>query len=328
MSHSSRWWLARAGIVLAGLLVVSALVCSAAYVLFYAPPPATLPCRQCDGDARSVRVDGFDLYYRALGQRGVTAPVVLLHGGPANSSQTFKGAFDFLAAQYEVIYYDQRGSGNSQIKPAPGEYTIDQLVQELDTLRRDVIKADKIVVVGHSAGGALAQRYALAHGDHVEKLVLIGSVLPNGGMESSGLLLDAGYALINVFGGNLPPRDPLEADARFARLSYTTSQSRLYDPSRPELLQDFGYMSFAVNRDLTRSTFGGNFDAALRQVPVKTLIICGLADRSSFTGEPVAQHLHAVLPNSTLAVFEKSGHWPYLEEPEHFRQVMLDFLAE
>ncbi len=326
MSPLFKTWLRRAGVILAGLLGLVIIVLAVAYYLFYSPQPANLPCRQCSGDARAVNVNGFDLYYRSVGERRGKAPIVLIHGGPGMSSQTFKRAFDSLANEYEVIYYDQRGSGNSQIKPGT-EYTIDQLVQELETLRRDVIKADKIVIIGHSAGGALAQRYALAHADHVEKMVLVGSVPANGGMEG-GLLLETGFALINVFGGNLPPGDPLQADARFADLSYQTSQSRLYDKGHPELLQDVGYMSFAVNRDVTRSTWGANLDEQLRQLPIRTLIVYGLADASDFTGEPIAQHLHSVLPNSTLVAFDKSGHWPYLEEPEKFRQVLSDFLQQ
>ena len=43
----------------------------------------------------------------------------------------------------------------------------------LEVIRGHVIGADKIIVVGHSAGGALVQRYALAHIDRVEKMVLI-----------------------------------------------------------------------------------------------------------------------------------------------------------
>ncbi len=53
-----------------------------------------------------------------------------------------------------------------------------------------------------------------------------------------------------------------------------------------------------------------------------------MADCSTFTGEPIAQHLHEVLPNSTLAAFAQSGHWPYVEEPEEFRRVVGEFLAK
>jgi proline iminopeptidase len=315
-----------AGIAAAVLAVGFGLLLGVSYVMYYSPVPAELPCRGCTGEAQAVRVNGFDLYYRAAGQHGENAPVVLLHGGPGMSSQTFKNGFDFLADRYEVVYYDQRGSGNSQIKAENAYYTMDQLVEELESLRRDVLQSDQMVLVGHSAGGALAQRYAMKYPDHVNKMILVGALPANGGFKAGGLPLDALVSMLNIVSGNIPPRDPQEADAKFMALGYQMSIPRLYDPTHPEILHDFGYASFAVNRELTRSTYGGNYDDQLKTLTVKTLIIYGAGDNSSFTGEAAAQHMHETLPNSTLVRFERSGHWPYLEEPERFQQVLGEFL--
>lgn len=312
-----------------GIVFLFLALMAVAYFRYFSPKAADLPCRGCTGEARSVEVNNFDLYYRSVGERGRQPPVVLLHGGPGMSSQTFKKSFDFLADNgYEVIYYDQRGSGNSQIRPELDYYSIDQLVAELETLRRDVIQAEQIILMGHSAGGALAQRYALEYPNRVEKMILVAALPANGGFETSWFGLDAFLALINMVSGNLPPADPQAADRWIGEVGYQTSIARLYDPAHPETIQDFGYMSFAVNRELTRSTFGGSFDERLQQLPVPTLVIYGDADRSDFTGPAMAQHFHDVLPNSVLVRFERSGHWPYLEEPERFRQVLIDFLAQ
>jgi proline iminopeptidase len=226
-----------------------------------------------------------------------------------------------------VVYYDQRGSGNSQIQPDASAYTIEQLVEELESLRRDVLASDQTILVGHSAGGALAQRYALKYPAHVKELILVGALPANGGQTYAGVLLDAIVATMNVLGGNLPPADPQQADARFAVKGYKAAIPRLYDPGHPELIQDFGYYSFAVNRDLTRSTWGGNYDAQMRQLPMPALVIYGAGDHSPYTGEPVARQMQAAIPNSTLVGFDHSGHWPYLEEPQRFQQVINEFLA-
>lgn len=313
------------------LLVVVILVVatgSISYHLYYSPQAADLPCRSCSGEARAVNVNGFDLYYREIGGNNDHPPIVLLHGGPGQSSQTFKDGFDFLAGEHRVIFYDQRGSGNSQIKPDSALYTIDLLVEELETLRRDVIQADKIILIGHSAGGALTLRYAMKYPEHVEKIVLICALPPNGGLPTGGLLMDSIVATMNVFGGNLPPADPLQADQQFNSLIRKSNINRMYDPERTDLFDDMGYASFAVNRDLTRSTYGGNFDEQLRQLQMQALILYGEADHSSFTGPDVARHMHELIPNSVLTGFEHSGHWPYLEEPQQFENILLDFLDE
>lgn len=312
--------------VFASLLVGFVILLGVSYLIYYSPSPADLPCRGCSGEAQLVRVNGFDLYYRTLGQRGNNPPVVVLHGGPGMSSQTFKQGLDFLSDSYQVVYYDQRGSGNSQIKADVSLYTIAQLVEDLEVIRRDVLRSDQLILIGHSAGSALAQRYALKYPQHVQKMILVGGLPANGGFTTAGVPLDAIVALLNIFAGNTPPADPLQADARAAESAYRNSIPRLYDPSHPEILHEFGYISFAVNRDLTRSTYGGNFDEALRQLPVQTLIIYGAGDVSTFTGETAARQMHALLRNSTLVGFDRSGHWPYLEEPQRFQQVLREFI--
>jgi len=316
------------GSVLLMLMMLLVTTGAASYYLYYSPQGADLPCRGCDREARAVNVNGFDLYYREIGGSTDNTPIVLLHGGPGQSSQTFKDGFDFLANEHRVIFYDQRGSGNSQIKPDRKLYTIDLLVEELETLRRDVIQAEKIILIGHSAGGALTLRYAMKYPEHVEKIVLVCALPPNGGLPMGGLLMDSIVATMNVFGGNLPPADPLEADQQFNNLIRKSNMNRMYDPERTDLFDGMGYASFAVNRDLTRSTYGGNFDEQLSELGMPTLILYGEADHSSFTGMDAARHMHELIPNSVLAGFEHSGHWPYLEEPQQFENILLDFLDQ
>ncbi len=43
--------------------------------------------------------------------------------------------------------------------------------------------------------------------------------------------------------------------------------------------------------------------------------------------EPGAQRLAAHLPNSTVEIFENSGHFPLMEEPERFAQVVTAWLS-
>ncbi len=140
MNHTMKKILRISGIILIALLLLVAIFGGVSYYLYYSPQAANLPCRGCDGAAQAVPINGFDLYYRTIGKDRAHAPVVLLHGGPGQSSQTFKDGFNFLADKYWVIFYDQRGSGNSQIKPGASFYTIENLVEELETLRRDVIR--------------------------------------------------------------------------------------------------------------------------------------------------------------------------------------------
>ncbi len=307
------------------LLIASAVFLSISYHVYYLSPAADLPCRNCTGDARAVHVNGFDLYFYEIGAKTDHPPIVVVHGGPGSSSAMFKNSFDFLADTYRVIYYDQRGSGYSQIKPDPSYYTIDQLVEELETIRRDEIGSDKMVLIGHSAGGALVQRYALRYSERVEKMVLIASIPANGGRKKSGALVEAYFAALDILGGTKLTGDPEEINAWFKETSSEGLIQRLYDPGNASLLKDTGYSSYVTFREVWRSTLGGDFDESLRQLTVNTLLIYGAAD-SFGTGEFGMEAIHHLLPNSRLVRFERSGHWPFLEQPDKFQRELRSFL--
>lgn len=319
-------WKRAVGYLLALMAAGLVVFVSISNIAYYGSLPADLPCRNCSGDAQIARVNGIDLYYRELGANQEHTPIVVLHGGPGHSSESFKQSFDFLADQYRVVYYDQRGSGNSQIIPNNADYTIEQLVEELETIRRDVIGAEKIVVIGHSAGGALAQRYALAHTEHVDRLILVSSIQINNGVTAP-VLWDMLAPPLLVLGAGWPPADPEATNEWFAQITRESSVPRLYDPANQSLLEDAGYISFATWREVSRSLEGADFKERLRQLRIPTLLIYGAAD-NAYTGETTATALCDLLPDCTLARFERSGHWPFLEEPARFAQVVRDFLTQ
>jgi proline iminopeptidase len=309
---------------LAAALAVSAWVL-AAYVAYNRVSPAQRPCRGCSAPARAVRVNGFDLYYLELGLHSRHPPIVALHGGPGQSSLTFKGSLDRLAPDYRVVYFDQRGSGNSEVKPDAALYTIEHLVDDLEVLRRDVVQAERIVLLAHSFGGAVAQRYAIAHPDRVSALILVGSVRINNGIGSRWFWRIFGPALYSTALG-FPPADAGAADA-WAEPTSTDPDltARLFDSRRTDIFTDVGYASFAPWREIVLSATGRDFDDELRRLAVPTLFMYGEAD-SRYTGREVADELCGRVPRCEAIGFPQSGHWPFLEEPARFERILRRFL--
>jgi len=308
-------------LLVSGLIALFLLYAAVAYYFYHRVKPSDSPCRDC---SNPVIVGGWSLFYRELGTDKGRPPVVLVHGGPGHSSLSFKNGFDFLGEQMRVIFYDQRGSGNSQIQPDPAGYTIEQLVEELEALRREVVKAEKIVVIGHSFGSALSQRYALKYPDHVEKLVLISGVRINNGIRSHFLWKWFGPALYS-FGLGFPPADAQTADAWFTHGALPDDIKRLYDPKRVDLLSGMGTLSFAPWREISLSMTGCDYKTGLGQLSIPTLFLYGAAD-ARYTGKAAADEICSILPNCKSVGFDGSGHWPYLEEPEKFQKVLRDFL--
>ena len=115
--------------------------------------------------------------------------IVMINGGPGMSHDGFhretgagnygKDWFYALRTDYDIYYFDQRGTGES----SPLSYDIlerrnirlygtENICRDIEELRKNVIKKDKIAVLGESYGGMVALTYAIMYPDRVAKLVI------------------------------------------------------------------------------------------------------------------------------------------------------------
>ncbi len=98
--------------------------------------------------------------------------ICFVHGYGGRATQ-WKYQLNKFSDTNRVIAMDLRGHGRSD-KP-PSEYTMPSLLADLDAVLNALDVDDKITLVGHSFGGAIASEYANAHPGSVERLVLIAS---------------------------------------------------------------------------------------------------------------------------------------------------------
>jgi len=115
-----------------------------------------------------VDANGMMIYYKTLG-RG--EPLVILHGGPGASHDYFLPYLLPLARHNRLVFIDERGSGRSQKLEDPKGYTIENMVEDVETVRQ-ALGLGKINLLGHSFGGALAQAYALKYQENLAHLIL------------------------------------------------------------------------------------------------------------------------------------------------------------
>src|SRR5580658_5150988 len=114
---------------------------------------------------------GVRIYYKALGS-GV--PLLLLHGGPGADHSDFLPALQPLARRCQLVLIDERGSGRSERLEDPKGYTLNHMVKDIERVRRH-LKLPRLVVLGHSFGGILAQAYAVRYPKRILGLVLAGT---------------------------------------------------------------------------------------------------------------------------------------------------------
>jgi pimeloyl-ACP methyl ester carboxylesterase len=217
-----------------------------------------------------------------------------------------------LAERFRVVWYDNRGIGESDVPPGP--YTVADLVgdavQVLD--ERGIERAH---VVGTSLGGMVAQELALTHPERVEKLALLCTT-PGG---------DGAYpmpeATVRLFAeaAALPPEAALRrfvenaVSARGALVDELYAR-RLANPPDPA-----GWEAQAAA--------GASFDGFDRVggIGKQTLVLTG--DEDNVVDARNAQLLAELIPGARVRVFPGTGHLFFWERPADVAAALTEFLA-
>lgn len=118
--------------------------------------------------------DGHRIYWERCGTPGAK-PVVFVHGGPgAAISPSYRRLFH--PEKYDVLLFDQRGCGRSELTGKIEANTTWHLVADIERLR-EMVGVDKWQVFGGSWGSTLGLAYAETHPERVTELVLRGIYL-------------------------------------------------------------------------------------------------------------------------------------------------------
>ncbi len=123
--------------------------------------------------------------------------VILFVHGYAGCAETWEYQINYFARAYRVVAPDLRGHGQSD---APfTQYTMVELVDDLDNVAEMLRLPERFILVGHSFGGAICTEYANAHAERLEKLVLISTAGEYPLPRSANLLARVPTAVIRPF---------------------------------------------------------------------------------------------------------------------------------
>lgn len=275
------------------------------------------------------------LYYEIDGEGGT--PMLLLNGGPG-LSHDYLQSMHALTPEAQLIYFDQRGTGKSD-KAAPGGYTVDANVEDLENLRC-ALGLDAFILFGHSWGGMLAQAYTLRCPERVGRLILADTFDSAAGINQALTRMRASvppeteavyqkWEREGLYNGR--DRYPEEYQAA-VDLAYAPVQISV---TPPEYIQDvFSQLAYDVYREMwgeqseftiTGTLAAADFTPRLGEIRVPTLVIVGASDMPTVEQ---ARRMAGAIPNARLAVFEHSCHFPMLEEPEKFFALLRAFIRE
>ena len=140
------------------------------------PPTPSLPTPVSSGKAE---VNGASIWYAVFGKG---SPVVLLHGGLANSNY-WGNQVPALAAKHQVIVIDSRGHGRSTRSAAPYGYEL----MASDVLGvMDQLGVKQAAIVGWSDGAIIGLSLAMHHPDRVARLFAFAANSDPSGVKDVG----------------------------------------------------------------------------------------------------------------------------------------------
>lgn len=119
----------------------------------------------------SIKISGLDISYSILGNG---KPFLVLHGWGSKKERWIKTAEIISQKGFSVVVPDLPGFGESQLPSA--SWSLDNYCDFLDSFIRNTFPgSQKVYLLGHSFGGALAAKFSLKYPERIEGLFLVAS---------------------------------------------------------------------------------------------------------------------------------------------------------
>jgi pimeloyl-ACP methyl ester carboxylesterase len=248
------------------------------------------------------------------------APGLLLVHGFGGAKEDFADHVDVLAGDHRVVVFDHRGHGVSDAPDDPSAYSLDRLAA--DTLAvAQATGLRELRLLGHSMGGMVARRVALAAPGLLHALVLVDTSpgAPPGldpqlvelGVE---VVRTEGMAALKVLQDELDPLgSPSYRRVLAERPGFADYVTRTWAALAPAM-----WSAMAVEIVEQPDELG-----AMGAITCPTLVVVG--DEDTVFLEP-SRALAATIPRASLAVIPGAGHSPQFENPDAWQSAVRGFL--
>ena len=258
--------------------------------------------------------------YHVLGAARGT-PLIFIYGGPGGD-HTFhhlSTVWERLATARRVVFFDHPGTGQSWAIGPEDDAKVDDLLLSIEAVRA-AIGAPRVTLLGHSWGGYVAMAFAIRHPEHVERLILVDSMAPK--FSTTEFLFGALFPDVARLRRGLRAENPDDVQ-KYTRLTFAMS---FYSPEiRDRILGKLGPPVYNAQLErLSNDAESHDLTNGLTRLSMPVLVATGRFDAN--VAPRTAWSIHQTIPGSQFAVFERSGHFPMIEEPERFFAVVDGFL--
>ncbi len=278
-----------------------------------------------------LRTNGVDLHVAQAGPADGPL-VILLHGFPEYWAGWRKQIPALVDAGYRVWAPDQRGYNLSAKPKRIAAYSLDELVKDVIGLM-DAAGADKVYLVGHDWGAAVAWWVANTHPDRLHKLVILNVPHPN----TMQRVLRSSFTQLRKSWYMFFFQLPWLPEALIKAGTWRGAKQALISSSRPGTFTDADLAEYITAWSQPGAFTGminwyrAMFRVKIKPLPAKritvpTLLIWGAQDFA--LGRELAQPSIDRCDDGRLVFIEEAGHWVQHEEAERVNGLVVGFLGE
>jgi proline iminopeptidase len=290
-------------------------------------------------DGKYYEVNGAKLWTVSFGEG---EPLFFIAGGPGGTHYGLR-RFDSLSTTNTLVYYDAFGRGKSDTAKVVTEYSLERDIEDLEGLRK-AMDFSKIIILGHSYGGVVAQGYAIKYPENVSHLILANSfhsyLMWQENCDNSNHEIKTNYP--EVWNELMSAREQgaVSSDKIHLEIYGRVPYGFLY-AYNPENFKRSGrktypyktntklyYQMVGRDGDFELTSDIGTFDyrKQLKDLKMPLLIYGGRYDRVAVPWMMVQFKMYC--PQAEFVMFELSGHNPQIEEPEATIAIIKEFLSK
>lgn len=277
---------------------------------------------------------GFETYYRIVGEKTDLAPLLLIHGGPGSTHNYFE-VLDPLAetSHRQIISYDQIGCGESYVEGYKELWSLRTWTAELIALRQ-WLHLDRVHLLGQSWGGMLIMAYLIDCKPEGVESVILSSTLSSSALwshEQQRLIafmpVDEQKAIAEaVRTGNFEAPAYLKANEH-----YTALHADEITADSPECLRRkkrFGLESYIEAWGPNEYTPTGtlkdfDYTARLHEIAQPTLVISGTNDECT---PLIAKTMYDAIPHARWELLDGARHMTFIDQTDNYIRILTHWL--
>lgn len=268
-----------------------------------------------DFEYKNIKIENYNLTYWDEGSKDKLT-LCFLHGYTGDIQSWYFQILEF-SKKYRCLAQNHRCHGTSDVKDE--SLSIKDISEDFNEFLNKLNIKKKVIVMGQSMGGFIAQQFTLDHQERVKALVLTDTspILPiqEEAFEQVQKMGVANLAKLTDKAFSIPIRKrPLELREYYKNLAD-------WEYDRKKNIPIF----VAIN--YLRALNEWNVIDRLGEIKVATLIIFGekdtMTDRNKYS-----KMLHEGIPNSKLILIPEAGHGPHLEQVDEYNKILGNFIKK